>query len=70
MPDEAWWDDFYSPMKVRIEMLRRKHARDPEALAFVDPLAQEPDLHHRYSDYYAYEFFVARRPANRGEGRA
>ncbi len=69
LPDEAWWDDFYSPMKLRIEMLRRKYAQDQEALAFVDQLAQEPDLHHRYSDYYAYEFFVVRRFANSSEGR-
>jgi hypothetical protein len=26
-----------------------------------DQLAQEPEMHRRHSDYYAYEFFVARR---------
>jgi len=28
----------------------------------LDELAQEPELHRRYADYYAYEFFVLRRP--------
>ena len=61
LPDEAWWDDFYTPMERRIEDLRRQHAGDAEARAVLDQLAREPELHRRYSDYYAYEFFVVRR---------
>jgi SAM-dependent methyltransferase len=61
LPDEAWWDDFYTPMKLRIETLRNKYAKDDEALAVLDQIAQEAAMHHRYSDYYDYEFFVARR---------
>jgi len=61
LPDEAWWDDFYTPMERRIEVLRGKYAGDAEALAVLDQLAQEPEMHRRHSDYYAYEFFVARR---------
>jgi SAM-dependent methyltransferase len=61
LPDEAWWDHFYTPMKLRIEALRSKYAKDEQALAILDQLAQEPEMHHRYSDYYAYEFFVVRR---------
>ncbi|TVR57894.1 MAG: class I SAM-dependent methyltransferase [Spirochaetaceae bacterium] len=63
LPDEAWWDDFYSPMEARISRLRGTYAADREALAILDQLAEEPELHRRYSEFYAYEFFVARRPA-------
>lgn len=63
LPDEAWWDDFYSPMEQRIKELRWKYGNDAKALAALDQLAQEPEMHRRHSDYYAYEFFVARRPA-------
>ncbi len=62
LPEEAWWDDFYSPMETRIAELRSKYAKDSEALAILDRLAGEPKLHRRYGDFYAYEFFVARRP--------
>jgi SAM-dependent methyltransferase len=62
LPDEAWWDDFYTPMETRIEELRDKYKHDDEALAVLDQLAQEPEMHRTYSDYYAYEFFVARWP--------
>jgi SAM-dependent methyltransferase len=61
LPDEAWWDDFYTPMAIRIEELRGKYRADDEALAVLDQLAQEPEMHRRHSGYYAYEFFVARR---------
>ncbi|MFV8836690.1 hypothetical protein ACNSTU_17145, partial [Aquisalimonas sp. APHAB1-3] len=42
--------------------LRDKYANDVEALAVLDQLAEEPEIHRRYSGFYAYEFFVARRP--------
>lgn len=64
LPDEAWWEDFYTPMEARIAELRRKYATDVEALAVLDRLAEEPSMHRSYSDFYAYEFFVARRPVH------
>jgi hypothetical protein len=62
LPDEAWWVDFYTPMEIRIAELRDKYADDVEASAILDQLAQEAEMHRRHSDFYAYEFFVARRP--------
>lgn len=62
LPDEAWWDDFYAPMETRITELRGKYVGDAEASAILDQLAAEPEMHRHYSDFYAYQFFVARRP--------
>jgi hypothetical protein len=47
-------------MEIRIEELRGKYGDDDRALTVLDQLAQEPEMHRKYSDYYAYEFFVAR----------
>ena len=47
-------------MQQRVEELRAKHAADTEALAALEQLAYEPERHRRHSQYYAYEFFVAR----------
>jgi SAM-dependent methyltransferase len=63
LPDEVWWDGFYTPMQRRIEAMRGAYAGDAEALAILDRLAEEPEIHRRHSADYAYEFFVARRPA-------
>lgn len=61
LPDEAWWIDFYMPMEQRIEELREKYTGDAEAATILDQLAEEPEMHRRHSDFYAYEFFIARR---------
>jgi SAM-dependent methyltransferase len=65
LPDAAWWDDFYTPMEARIAALRAAHAGDDEARAILDQLAVEPETHRRHAAFYAYAFFVARRPALR-----
>jgi SAM-dependent methyltransferase len=39
LPDEAWWDDFCTPMERRIAEPRGKYASDTEALGVLDPLA-------------------------------
>jgi SAM-dependent methyltransferase len=58
LPDEAWWEDFYTPMEQCIADLRGKYSAEAEALEVLDQLAQEPEMHRQYSDYYAYEFFI------------
>lgn len=63
LPDEAWWDDFYAPMVRRLGEMRSAHAGNPAALAAIDELAREPEMHRRHGDCYAYEFIVARRDA-------
>jgi SAM-dependent methyltransferase len=62
LPDDAWWNDFYTPMLNLIAELREKYVNDAVASAILDLLAQEPEMHKYYSDFYAYEFFVVRRP--------
>ncbi len=62
LPDQAWWDDFYAPMEQRIEVLRSKYADDADALAVLDELAAEPQMHRDNAQHYGYAFFVARRP--------
>jgi hypothetical protein len=64
LPDAAWWDDFYSPMERRVAELRGRYHGDPVASAILDELAREPEMHRRHRDFYAYEFFVARRPVD------
>lgn len=68
LPDEAWWDDFYTPMEQRIAALRGLHAADGEALDALDQLAEEPAMHRRHAAFYAYELFVTRRPREDGDG--
>ncbi len=61
LPDEAWEEDFYVPMRLRIDELKRQYAADSEALGVLDAIAQEPAGYPELSRHVAYEFFVARR---------
>jgi len=61
LPDAAWWEDFYTPMRARVRELREKYRDDAEARGILDVLWRETDLHEAHSDCYAYEFFVTRR---------
>lgn len=45
-------------MERRIDALRGMYAYDAEALIVLDQLAREPEMHRRYADFYAYEFFI------------
>jgi len=60
LPNEAWWEDFYTPMLQRVEELQSRYAGDEEALAILEQIAQEPEMHRQHSDTYAYEFFITR----------
>ena len=62
LPDQAWWEDFYTPMEDRIKELRHIYRDDPETLTMLDQIGEEPAQHRRHSRFYAYEFFVVRRP--------
>jgi len=61
LPNEDWWNEFYTPMVHRIDELRDVYAGDTEALAVLDELAREPAVYRRCSHWYGYEFFVVRR---------
>jgi len=61
LPDEAWWTDFYSPMEKCLGEMRQRYRGNDEALAVIDILAREPEMHRKHSNCYAYEFFVAHR---------
>ena len=61
LPDQAWWDDFYTPMQHRLHVLRTDYSGDDEALAALEQIGQEPEFFRVNADYFGYEFFIARR---------
>ncbi len=63
LPKSDWWDQFYAPMEERIAALRHEYAADDQALAVLDALYGEIELHRQFGDVYGYEFIVLRVPA-------
>ncbi|MCG8334649.1 MAG: MerR family transcriptional regulator [Proteobacteria bacterium] len=61
LPDQAWWNDYYTPMLDRIKELKTKNAGVREAEAVYENCLAEIDMHRRYSDYYGYIFFITQK---------
>ena len=61
LPESDWWDDYYTPMKQRIALLRGKYEGDQTAIAVLDESQEEIDTYREYHACYSYAFFVLRR---------
>ncbi len=62
LPPDAWWTDYYDPMNARLAALEPRVLGEPEAMAVIDACREEIDCYRRFSDWYGYAFFVARKP--------
>ena len=58
LPESAWWEPYYSPMKARIAQLREKYRANAAAQALLDASAKEIEMYRKYSAWYGYEFYV------------
>ncbi len=61
LPDSAWWNDYYTPLEIRLNDFRKKHLGDSEELEIIESSLLEIDLFRKYSDYYGYLFYVMRK---------
>lgn len=58
LPDKDWWDDYYTPLKQRVDELQEKYSGDKEALEILNMELSETEMHKKYSAYYGYSFFI------------
>jgi ubiquinone/menaquinone biosynthesis C-methylase UbiE len=61
LPDEAWMDDYYSPMRERLKDIAPDFAGDPVAEAVLAECAEEITVFEQYSAYYGYVFSIVER---------
>jgi len=61
LPVSSWFDNYYDPMRIRVNELRDKFAGNAEAVKVLDTAQAEIDGFKRCSTELGYEFFVARR---------
>ncbi len=58
LPQAAWWENYYGPLRLRIEQLR------PTASAVMQRVIEETeieiDLFRRFGESYGYEFYLLR----------
>ncbi len=60
LPEQAWWDDFYTPMEARLDLLGRRYSGDPLAQEVLTQAREEIEICRQYSAFFGYTFFVAK----------
>jgi SAM-dependent methyltransferase len=58
LPESAWWDDYYEPLRARLAQLSPAYAGNPIWDAVVQDHQTEIDMYRQYASYYGYVFLV------------
>lgn len=66
LPADAWWRNYYEPLRRRIDALRA--TADPAMQAVIREMEAEMALFERRAESYGYTFFVLRNPPRTGVG--
>ena len=61
LPEEDWWEPYYTPMEARLAALEARYKDDAEALSVLAEHRVEIDTYRRFSKEYGYAFFVMAR---------
>lgn len=61
LPADDWWQEFYTPLKKRIEAVRIESREWPELAAVIEETEHEIDLFGRYHAAYGYVFYICQR---------
>ena len=61
LPQQAWWDEYYTPLQERIALLRHRAADNPELAAVLAETEGEITVFSRFGDSYGYVFYLMRK---------
>lgn len=67
--ESCWLDHYYRPMQERFPSFLERHDHSAEARAIVEAEQVEINLYDRFSSYFSYGFYIARRTADRPSAR-
>jgi len=61
LPEDCWLDNYYRPMQARFAAFLDRNGGSTAAQAIVEGEKREIALYERYSAYYGYGFYIARK---------
>ncbi|QRN96901.1 class I SAM-dependent methyltransferase [Archangium violaceum] len=65
LPESAWWDEYYAPLRARIESLRARAREDALLATAIAETEREISLYSRHGSSYGYVFYLLQ---SRGPG--
>lgn len=61
LPNNCWTEHYFAPKRKANEVFLKKHPGNKAAEEFVKSEMYEEVLYDKYSDYYGYVFFIAKK---------
>ena len=61
LPEHCWLENYYRPIQSRLDSFLERHGRNDEAKAIVEAEEHEIGLYEKYSPYYSYGVYVAKK---------
>jgi ubiquinone/menaquinone biosynthesis C-methylase UbiE len=58
LPDDAWWDFYYTPLENRLKTLEIKYKDNSEAMKLIEEHYEEINLYKKYNKWYGSVFYV------------
>jgi len=58
LPEDAWWDLYYTPLEKRLKDMRLKFKDNPKAMEMIEEEQLEIDLFRKFNSWYGSVFFV------------
>lgn len=58
LPDDAWWELYYSPLEKRLKKLKTKYKNNSKALEMIKEEEKEIDMYRKYNKWYGSVFYV------------
>jgi serine/threonine-protein kinase HipA len=60
LPERAWWDHYYAPLRDRAEILRPRASAGSELAVAIAETEREIELYRRFGRSYGYVFYLLR----------
>ena len=61
LPKECWTTHYYEPIRRRSPAFLEQYGDDPMTKPFIEEGLHEAETYDRFSDYYSYAFYVAKK---------
>jgi len=61
LPDNCWTENYYRPMAELFEGFLKEQGQSKAVVEFVERQREEIAMYEKYSEYYGYMFFIAKK---------
>lgn len=58
VPESSWWNNYYTPIEVKLPALKSKYQGNPEALQILACEELEIEMYRKYAAHYGSVFYV------------